>query len=360
MTKKKLLTIHNNNWSELASGDKASFNREVTGFVVCCTDYMNNTYIRNWMEVTPEECEGYEFVLMVLLPEQNLEKINKQMSIITKPGRTYKTIVYIADVTGWQMNPFLPENKIRYMDILTNCDYVFRYNLPESESYWKAVMRDKPSYFIERAYPVEMIKDILAGKDAYAEKILANSGINIDEPYIFMGKSLKNINEERNMVCTLYVARQIQKSTGWKVVCFANNPLDPKDKDRIYKESCGLENVTELPVCGWASYMKILNTLNINVGIYLDCLETRGQVALDCAGTGIPLVCSGSVAGYRLFPHTFVKHYREIDDATEKAVKLCDDSHFKNKVVSYAQKGLAFYSFAQTKERIDAVLGVKL
>jgi len=355
---KKLVIIHEERWENLQK-DEFVFNRDVAGWVKCVNDWRNTTFVKKWQEITPQECENYQFVMLIVLPDQNPNKLHKYLSIVNKANRQYKVIAYIADVTGWQMNPFLPENKRLYMDILFGCDYVLRYNVPESESYWKAIMRDKPSHFFERAYPVDQGKNVMMITLPKAREYLDQYMPDQKNSYIFVGKSLKNINEERNVICSLYVAKKIQEKTGWGVVCFANNPLG-KEKDGLYKAICGLENVVELPITRWIDYMKIMRVLDVRIGIYLDSLETRGQVALDCACTKIPLVCSGSAAGYRLYPKTFVSHCRDIDKAVKMALKIIDDADFRNQVVDYAYNKVEEYSFASTKKNLEKVIGTKL
>jgi len=358
-TKKKLIVIHEEPYANLLR-DPYSFNRDVAGWAKCITNWREMSYVKKWEEVTPEECEGYEFVMLIILPDQRIEKLTKYLDIVNREGRSYKVICYLADVTGWQMNPFLPENKLHFMNILTNSDYILRYNVPSSESYWKAIMRDKPSHFFERAYPVEQAKSVMQLDLPRADEIIETHIPNPDNKYIFVGKSLKNINEERNVICSLYIAKEIQKRMGWGVICFANNPLDPDNRDELYSEICDLDNVIELPVTRWIDYMKILSKLNVPIGIYLDCLETRGQVALDCACAQIPLVCSSSVAGYKLYPQTFVTNPRNIDEAAGFAKKIISDSVFNNSVIGHAYGGVEDYTFDNTKRRLEKLLEVSL
>lgn len=357
--RKRLLLIHNHNW-DIYAGNKAAFVKGVTSLVRMATEFHNTTYIRDWHEVSVEECNNYDYVMMIILPEQNTDKLGKYLSIILNPDRTYKTICYLPDVVGWQMNPFLPENKIKYMDMLYYADFTMRFNLPSSESYWKAVLRGKKSYMLERHYPVEWIDIMRNESNPAADKVIAENNLDKNSQYILIDNGVKNINEERNTLCSMYVSRKIQELTGWKLVCFTSHLLDRNVKDETYKSISGLENVTELPIQDWSTYMKILMSLDIRIAIHLDCLETRGQVPIDCACLGLPLICSGSVAGATLYPHTFLENCRDIDTATKLAYEVISNEKFRNKVIDFATNKKWWYSLGEVTQRFNKIIGEAL
>ncbi len=355
---RKMLVVHNIKWNQFETTIRTSNN--VASWNIIVENWKERTRVRQWSELDINECDDYHYVMLILLPEQNLEKMAKYLNIIRRPGRKYKVIVDIPDVVGWQMNPFLPQNKGFYMDIVSEADFVMHYSLPETESYWKAIMRDKPSYNINRHFPIEVAAGIMNEDLPKATATAKEYGLKHDEPYIFVGKSLKNINEERNVICSFYVAHKIQQQTGWKVICFANNPLRHDVKNDYYKHICRLDNVIELPVLEWRNYIRILKEYNFRIGIYMDYLETRGQVSLDCASAGIPMVCSRSIAGRKLYPYTWLSEARDLDKATKLGLRIINDTEFREEVKAYATKSIQQYSVKETKKKFEAMIGEAL
>jgi len=353
---KKFLFIHDISQADLLN-NKESYINNFSNWVRCFTDWENTTEVAKWGGITPQQCQEFEYVMLLLMTDQRDEKLNKFLEIVAYPERKYKTIMYVDGVVGWQMNPFIVPNKEKYMDIVNASDYVFHYGLPESEGYWQVITRDRDLININRPHPIDTIKrvyDIEHPIDTEYIKQFTKEQQNI----IVVGKSLYNINEERNAISSLYVAGKLQKITGWPVWVFANNPLPTDEVNHYYKSLCGIDEIKEIPVMPWNDYIKVLGICT--VGIHLDCLETRGQFALDCAGLKIPLVCSGSVAGYNLYPQTWIPHCRNIENALKKAYRLVQDKAFRKKVVDFAYKTVETYSFIETKKKLEGILGITI
>jgi len=354
---KKFLMIHDISQKELDGNDTNLINN-FTNWVRCFTDWRNTTEVGRWVDMTPQKCQDFEYVMLLLMTDQRDEKLNKFLEIVTYSQRTYKTIIYVDGVVGWQMNPFSIQNKKKYMDMVSASDYIFHYGLPESEGYWKVITRGRESHNIDRPHPVDFAKKSFDIEHPVAIEYIKQFALKDRKEIIAVGKSLKNINEERNAISSLYVAGQLQKKTGWPIITFANNPLPDNEKKAYYKDLCDIDEIIEIPVMRWNDYIKILALCRI--GIHLDCLETRGQVPLDHACLRVPMVCAGSVAGQKLFPYTWLNHCRDIDKALKMAFKLVDDNKFRDKVVDYAYDKAEEYSFDNTRAKLEKILGVKI
>ena len=84
-----------------------------------------------------------------------------------------------------------------YIDICRAANIVFYYGSDESEEYWKCLCKGKKEvYNIDRPHPIEYAKE--CGNRIQKENIIA------------LNKSLQNINEERNVISSLFVASNLQ------------------------------------------------------------------------------------------------------------------------------------------------------
>jgi len=77
----------------------------------------------------------------------------------------------------------------------------------------------------------------------------------------------------------------------------------------------------------------------------------------NCAGVGIPCICSGSDAGRKLFPKTYLKNPFDIKKATEIGIKLIENSDFYDEVVAYADNELENHSYKIVHAKVLEILG---
>ncbi len=355
--KKKFLFVHSVEWGKVLANE-ADYMQNVSNWCRLFDNWQEQTCTKHWNDITFEFCQQFEYVMFFMLTDEKPDKYKKCIELLTHPGREYKTINYIDGCVGWQHNPFSVENKLLYLQQANASDFVFHYGIPESEGYWRSIIKDtNKERFIERAHPVEFAKKIHEIELPFPVDYVKLFGTDKQVDLIVLGKGIKNINEERNVFSSFYIARKLQEKYGWGVLVFAPNPLPPEQKDYYYWEICGLKNVVEVPVLNWRHYIRVLSLAKI--GIHLDCLETRGQFALDCACLKIPIICSGSVAGRKLYPDTWLAHCRDLNRAEELAYRLMDDGKFRTKVVNKCFAGVDDYSFASTRRKLFGILGIK-
>ena len=114
----------------------------------------------------------------------------------------------------------------------------------------------------------------------------------------------------------------------------------------------------ELRMLPWMDYVRELSLCYI--GIHLDTLFTRGQFALECAGLGIPCICSGSDAGMQLFPDTFVDNPWDVDRAVELGTRLIEDENFYESVSSKASETLVSqFSYEVINKQVREITGIE-
>jgi hypothetical protein len=324
----------------------------------CFTDWQTNCLVKRWLEVTAEECQSFDFVLIKLIPDANPIRLNKLLSVCTMPGRKYKTILHIDDVVGWQMNPMNVEAKKLYLDVVAAADFVVHFGQSETDGYWRAITKDKPHYNIVRPYAIQAGKDIRQRVLPKADKIIEENQL-ANRSLIALDKGLQNISEERNIISSLYIARKIQQRTNWSVLPFVTRFGLPADvKDDLYWNVCELRSVVEIPTLHWLDYMKVLSYARI--AVHLDCLETLGQFAIACACLKIPLICSGSVAGKLLYPDTYINNCRNVDAAQATAEQLLTNDSFRNHVIDFAYNAAEQFTAANTKVKLERMLGTKI
>jgi glycosyltransferase involved in cell wall biosynthesis len=355
---KKFLFVHEVEWEDLIRRPEG-YRQNVTNWVRIFKDWKNTTETVHWLNTTAEYCDRFEIVMLWLLCEPGNEaKHDKFLELLSKIKRA-KVIVYVDGVVGWQMNPYPMYMKRKFFDIISVADYVFCYGHPESDSYWQVLSRGKEFHRIDRPFPVDMAKvyDIeipwnVEDQKAYA-LLQGYKGI------IGVGKSLQNINEERNAICSLAVASQIQRVYGYPVVVFTHTPIVPVDKmHKYYKDLLNIDSIVEFEQREWGEYIKQQSVCK--VAIHLDVLETRGQYALDNACLKVPLVCSGSVAGKKLFPFTYLEYPRDVKKAAELAFRLLEDEEFRIKVIDYAWDKVNEYTYESIGKRFTQITKVQL
>lgn len=355
---KKFLFVHEVEWKDIIRRPEG-YVQNVTNWIRMFKDWINTTETVHWLHADANYCDKFEVVMLWLLCEPGNEaKHDKFIELLSKIKKA-KVIVYVDGVVGWQMNPYSPYMKKKFFDIIGMADYVFCYGHPESDSYWQVLSRGKEIHRVNRPFPVDMAKiyDIEIPWNVEDQKAMAL--IQKSRGTIGVGKSLQNINEERNAICSLAVASQIQKKYGYPVTVFTHTPILPvTEMYKYYKDLLGIDSIVEFGQRGWGEYIKQQSICK--VAIHLDVLETRGQYALDNACLRVPLICSGSVAGKKLFPYTYLEYPRDVRKATELAFRLIEDEEFRTKVINYAWKKVDEYTYKSIGKRFTEITGVQL
>ena len=308
---------------------------------------------QSWQAVTAEECNEFEYVMFWLLTEPgNPEKYEKILRMV----REMKTasIAYCDGPVGggYQMNSLPLNMKKTWLAISREADHMFCYSLPESIPYWRAIRGGQHFHAIECPYPIEVVGRHFHAIDRPHPVEAAKTVQNIPKgPYVALPKGIQNINEERNIFSSLAVARFIHDRYGLSVFLHTATPIEDKSLMNDCYALAGLTGVEEIELRPWGRYLKDL--ARARIAVHLDILETRGQFALDCATVGVPLVCSGSVAGQRLYPYTYLEYPRDIDRACHLADRLLSDPGFCNQVVDHAREALTSYSYAAVRRQFD-------
>lgn len=324
--------------------------QNVSNWMRIFKNWQQTTETAHWADITPDYCDTFESVMVLLLCEPEGEKkYSKFVKTLSRIKQSRK-IVYADGPVGWQMNPHSLKMKKNYLDILSLADYIFCYGSADSKSYWEVLSRGKPVYLVNRPYPIDFVKK------KYSKAIHEKHGSHT----IVVGKSLQNINEERNAISSLAVASKAQQKYGYPITVFTPNIIDPGKRAFYYENLLNIKNITEFPQTIWRDYIQELSLCSY--GIHLDCLETRGQFALDCACLGIPVICGGSVACQTLFPYTCLDYFRDVKRGCQLLFSLIEDSDggFKEQVVQYAWDKVEEYSFKSTGHRVQQITGIQL
>ncbi|MDO9465251.1 MAG: hypothetical protein Q7J67_08150, partial [bacterium] len=154
------------------------------------------------------------------------------------------------------------------------------------------------------------------------------------------------------------VAGRIQQKYGYPIIVFTHTPIKSVEKMHVfYKELLDIDTIIEFEQRQWREYIKQQSICKI--AIHLDTLETRGQYALDNACLRVPLVCSGSVAGKKLFPFTYLDYPRDVDKATKLAFRLIEDEKFRTKVIDYAWNKVNEYTYESIGKQFSQITGIQ-
>lgn len=315
---------------------------------VICFPLMFEGDLYDFRNVSPEFLdENYDFYMLWLISEPS--KFDKFLQLL-KGCKKAKSIVFIDSPAGWQQNPLPLIHKKQFMDICSLANYRFCYaNEKETKSYFEFISRGKKVWFTEYPYPFKIVQK-------YAKK---------ERKFlVLLPKGLYNYMDERNAICNFAVFDNLlKKYSKIRAILYSNHIITDKPQpysasycELFQKEMAGI--LQEYAIVPWESYLDNISRAYLSVN--LDCLRTRGQFALESAALGIPCICSGSVAGERLFPQTFVKNYFDIDKATGLAIRLIENRDFYIKVVAKAYSELEnYYSFPVMKKKIFNILGLE-
>ena len=323
--------------------------------------FTGKTEIIYWQSATIDEANDYDLVLIKLLPDPNIQRLNKALEIALNPGRSYKVIISIDDVVGWQFNSFPLNEKLLYTRVLKSVDYIIHFGLPQSNGYWDIICQGTPHFNITRPYPIETAKSIRGNSYMPEAETLIRIRHLADgtrKGLIALDNGLNRINGERNIISSLGLAKYLQQKTSYDIMAFVcDKGIEGIDREMYYREICGIENMIEIPSVSWLDYIKILS--NVQYAIHLDCLETLGQFALCCACLKIPLICSGSHAAKALFPFTYLEHCRDIDQARIIVDQLLESETFSSQVIGFAFDKANEFSVNAIKPKLAQMLGVE-
>lgn len=312
---------------------------------VICFPLMFEGDLYDYQNVTPEFIdENYDFYMLWLISEPS--KFAKFLQLL-KGCRKAKSIVFIDSPVGWQQNPLPLVYKKQFMDICSFADYRFCYAREnETKDYFEFISRGKKVWFTEYPYPFKTVQKYAKQKREFV---------------ILLPKGLYNYMDERNAICNFAVFDNLTKKyPEIKAILHSNHLVTDKPQphnaaycELFRRDMKGI--VKEYSMAPWERYLENISRTFLSVN--LDCLKTRGQFALENAALKIPCVCSGSIAGERLFPKTFVKNHFDIDKATRLAVRLVEDRKFYTEVVDEAYSTLqSYYSFPVMKKKIFKIL----
>lgn len=379
---KKFLFIHDIPKAQLLPDNQNARSGNITQNVgLCwlrCWDWENGeSEAQEWDKVTARECLGYENVMLWLLCEPgNGPKYERMLGLLReirarRDGPLPRVIAYADGPVGWgyQHNSLPLDMKSVYLAICREADYLFCYGMAESMGYWRAVRNGLDVYALDRPHPVEAASakaippTLKRGPEADPAYLEIPWEIDADlhkivqhvprGPYVALAKGVNNVSEERGIFCSLAVARHAQDRHQFATVLHTATPIEG-DWRPYYADLAGLNHVVEIRLKMWSKY--ILDLARCYLGVHLDVLETRGQFALDCASLGIPCICSGSVAGRRLFPATYVQHPRDIETATDLLDRLVKDGEFYRQVCERARDELQAYSCASVRRRFEEIV----
>ncbi|MDO9463826.1 MAG: hypothetical protein Q7J67_00755, partial [bacterium] len=203
---KKFFFIHEVNWEQII-GNPDGYSQNVINWIRIFRNWQETTETAHWAETksTSEYCDQFEAVMFWLLCEPDNEKKHDKFLEMLSGIKHAKTIVYVDGVVGWQMNPYPVALKKKFMDIMSMADFVFCYGHPESDSYWRVLCRGSDIYRIDRPFPVSVgkVHNIEIPWDVEDQKKYAL--LQSHKGIVGVGKSLQNINEERNAICSLAV-----------------------------------------------------------------------------------------------------------------------------------------------------------
>jgi len=379
---KKFLFVHDIPAEKLSLAnpevERGKYSQNVAFCWMNCFDWRNGeSACARWDSVCVADCLEYEYVMLWLLTEPGNEAKYTTFQTLVRgirstTGRKTKVIAYADGPVGWgyQHNSLPLEMKGLFLSICREADFMFCYSTPESMGYWRAVRSGHDVYAIDRPHPTdeaiaeEIDPDRKRGKTADPSlceipwevdwevgRVLAEAPRG---PYIALAKGVNNVCEERGIFTSLAIARYVQEMYGFTPIMHTHTPIEG-DPTPYYREIAGVDPVIEIKLKPWADYLRDLS--RCYVAVHMDVLETRGQFALDCATLGIPLVCSSSVAGSRLFPLTYVRHPRDVDTAREKIDRLLNNRDFYEHVRNYARQRVGDYSCRRIRERFDAIVG---
>lgn len=378
---KQLLFIHDVPKEKLSPANsevqRGSYSQNVAFCWMNCFDWLNGeSECQQWGKATVEECLGYRYVMLWLLTEPgNGPKYVKMLELLrgikASTGRKTKVIAYADGPVGWgyQHNSLPLELKGTFLAICREADFMFCYSTPESMGYWRAVRQGHDVFALDRPQPVDEASgeaiepsrkrgddadpdliDIPWEVDCEVGHVLANAPRG---PYLGLAKGVNNVCEERGIFVSLAVAKYAQDTYGFTPITHTHTPIDG-DPLPYYREIAGLDRIIEIRLKSWRDYLRDLS--RCYVAVHMDVLETRGQFALDCASLGIPLICSSSVAGQKLFPLTYIRHPRDVDMACEKLNRLLGDQEYYDHVRAYARHRLQDYSCQRVRAKFDEVV----
>jgi len=265
------------------------------------------------------------------------------------------SIAYCDGPVGWgyQMNSLPLPFKKTWLSICREAEHMFCYSRDESIPYWRAIRGGGHFHSVEYPYPIEVSngRHFHAIDRPHPVEAAETVGDIPKGSYVALGKGIQNVNEERNIFSSLAVARFLRDRYGLSVFLHTATPIEDAAVMRDSYALVGLTDVEEIELKPWGRYLKDL--ARARIAVHLDILETRGQFPLDCATVEVPLVCSGSVAGERLFPYTYIQHPRDIDRACHLADRLLKEPEFYKKVVDHARKAIRAYSYESVREQFE-------
>jgi len=305
-----------------------------------------------------KDIPGYDFkqhdVMMIFL--SNLpETIDPYLQLVEKHPCS-KVIVYLDGPVGVHCNTMLPEEKTKYMQIIRKADYVFTW-AEDADSYFEIMSDGKKIHHVNIPYPIDYIRSVQTNKK-YKSEIAVE-----------MGKGFGGRRYERNTLGSWGTFAALQKRFP-DIRALAHPNHDPAGSGEqrvngIYMEEIfGIDTGTaksgeskflELRMAPWMHYVRELSPCYM--AIHLDMLYTRGQFQYECAGLKIPCICSGSDAGRKLYPRTFLDNPFNIAKAIEIGTRLIEDEKFYEEVVEYAERKLIEdHSYEAVQHRVLEIL----
>lgn len=304
---------------------------------VCWKECFEEGEFKNYKEVTLDFCNEFDLVMILLLPIH--DALDKYLEIVQNPNRKYKTICYIDGPVGVQHSTSSEINKVKFFKIVRASDHILSYG-EEARGYFEVISGGKPVHFVEMPYPVDYVKSLMT---PVKDKALL----------ISIGKGVANLRYDRNVTSSLGVFAKIQKKHP-KARALILPAERNKEISGIYEEMFGAKNVLENEMVPWFEYVRRISPCYM--GIHLDLLHTRGQYPLELAGLKIPCICSGSIAGRRLFPYTFLSNPWDVDTAAQLGIRLIEDKEFYRYVANYAFQVLDSYSFKNKRNELIEII----
>ncbi|OHD15226.1 MAG: hypothetical protein A2Y38_04195 [Spirochaetes bacterium GWB1_59_5] len=308
----------------------------------------------NYKDVDLKELSSYDLTMILLLPIP--EALNAYLNIVR--SKQSMTIVYVDGPVGLQCATMSVSDKVKFMDIMREADFVFTYG-EEARGYFDILSGGKTVHYVNMPYPVEYIKSVQMQFKDKTNKIVA------------LAKGFGCRRYDRNYISSWGVFARLQKEHP-ELMALAHPNHDPQGggeerANGTYIESVfgidtgnneeGQPKFLELRMAPWMEYVRELSPCFM--GVHLDLLYTRGQFPLECAGLHIPCICSGSDAGRKLFPQTFISNPWDIDRAVDIGNRLIEDRTFYDEVCGYAEDRLTKeFSYKVINEQVRKITGV--
>jgi len=318
-----------------------------------CWIYAMRGEFMNWKEVKIDELDKHDLIMILLLPIP--EALPKYLQVVQSDVRT---IVYIDGPVGEQCAMMTVAQKDQYIKIIRQADYIFTYG-EEADGYFKILSGGKEIHYVNIPYPVEYIRSI--------QTPLKDKGLAIE-----MAKGFGGRRCDRNTISSWGAFAGIQqKHPNVRAVAHPHHDPDNTGESRVnasyMEEIFGIkigreEGVAEdwfleLGMLPWMEYVQQLSPCYI--GIHLDRCYTRGQFPLECSGLRIPCICSGSDAGRKLFPQTFLRNPWDVDKAVGLGCRLIEDKEFYSEVADYAEKILVEeFSYDVINGQVREITGI--